>query len=93
VHVGGTGYSSRRFITSKVLNGFNNAQLPFHMVLEQSGLWHGVLMETSLPFIAQVVGAPGVMYHIEGTNPIVKLHFFIGPTQHQVLTQLHAHVS
>lgn len=67
-------------------------ELPFYTSIESSGLSHGVLIETTSPFVFEYIEAPGVMFHFQGQNPTVKLHFFPGPSPAEVYQQLHAYV-
>lgn len=42
--------------------------------------------------MTQILQAPGIGFHIEGPKADVNLHFFLGPTQNETLTQLHLYV-
>ncbi|OXA55806.1 Maltase-glucoamylase, intestinal [Folsomia candida] len=90
---GGEGIASKSTVTFGVMNGFENAETPFYMSLENSNSWHGILLETTLPFVTQVLQAPGIGFHIEGPKADINLHFFNGPTTTGVLTQLHSYLS
>jgi hypothetical protein len=63
------------------------------MSLEDSGSWHGVLLDTKLPFVAQVIQAPAIMFYIQGPAADIDLHVFPGPTKSDVFRQLHNYVS
>ncbi|CAL8138030.1 unnamed protein product [Orchesella dallaii] len=75
-----------------VINGFESAELPFYISYEKSGHWHGVLIDTTDPMVVQVVQAPGIMFHVETDFPELNLHFFPGPTQADIISQLHNHI-
>lgn len=79
-------------MTYSILNGFENAEFPFYISFESSGKWHGVLIDTTSPILAQVVQAPGIMLQLESDKPELNLHFFAGPTQPHILQQLHAFI-
>jgi hypothetical protein len=74
------------------MNGFENAEMPFYMSLDESNSWHGLLIETTLPFMTQVLQAPAIGFHLEGPTADLNLHFFMGPTQSETLNQLHSYV-
>jgi len=92
-YLGGEGIDSKGSVTYGVVNGFENAEVPFYMSLEESGSWHGVLLETKLPFVTQVLPAPAIMFHVQGTLADINLHVFPGPSPSEVFRQFHKYVN
>ena len=87
--VGGQGDGGQVY---DVVSGYGSLELPFYMSLEGTGNAHGVLIETNSVFITQFVEAPGLLFHFQGSDVVIKLHFFVGPTPMDVFRQLHAYV-
>jgi len=73
--------------TVTAVNGPQSHELPFYMAMEASGSFHGVLIETSSPFLFQFISAPGALFHFQ-TKSGVRLHFFPGPTPADVYKQV-----
>ncbi|ODM95214.1 Lysosomal alpha-glucosidase [Orchesella cincta] len=86
------GQGSASSLKYGVVNGFENAELPFYISYENSGRWHGLFIDTTDPMIVQVVQAPGIMFHLETELPEIKLNFFTGPNQAAIISQLHNHI-
>ena len=62
----------------------------------QSDSMHAVLIETSRPFVAQVINGPGISFHFEGDfgpESVISLKIFLGPKPEDILRQLAEYVS
>lgn len=73
-------------------NKYGLSDFPLYLALESSGNVHGVFIETNYPFSTQVLGAPGLMFHLQGPEVVLNLHFFVGPTVKLVYQQLYSYV-
>ena len=88
------GQGTERMATVDGVTTFGQNQLPFYMVREKSGSMHAVLIETTKPFVAQIIGRPGISFHFEGDfkNAFTSIKFFKGPTAQAILEQLSSYV-
>ena len=76
------------------VNTFGQNELPFYMVREKSGKMHGVLLETTNAFVAQVNNGPSIHFNFEMSTVemMMSLKIFVGPSPTDVLSQFYTYV-